>query len=91
MKHAGQTRLLTGLDGHAGASDRRGGGHAAHQRQQHIADALSDQLLVGAKVFVLHTGGGGAAQQAFDHTESGDGNHGRRQIGDHPDAQTGQT
>lgn len=80
MEHARQARLLTGFNGNAGAGDGRGGGHAAEEGQEDIADALRDKLLIGVEGLAFHAGGGRAAQQALDHAEGGDGDDGGDEV-----------
>ena len=87
MEHARQARLLTGFDGDAGAGDGRGGGHAAEEGQEDIADALRDELLIGVEGLAFHAGGGRAAQQALDHAEGGDGDDGGDEVREHIEAQ----
>ena len=80
VEHARQARLLTGFNGNAGAGDGRGGGHAAEEGQEDIADALRDELLIGVEGLAFHAGGGRAAQQALDHAEGGDGDDGGDEV-----------
>ena len=65
-------RHAAALDADAAAGDRRRGRHAAEERDEHIADALADQLLVAVQRLAGHRRADRAAQQALDRAQRGD-------------------
>ncbi|MPM93713.1 hypothetical protein SDC9_140855 [bioreactor metagenome] len=63
MENAHQAGLPARFDAYAGAGDGGRGRHSAKEGNDHVANALPDQLLVGLQAGAGHVGGNRTAQQ----------------------------
>ena len=76
----GQGRAGTGAHVGGAAGNGCGGGDAAEQRRDQIADALTEQFGVGIVLAAGHAVGDHRAEQRFDGAEHGDGERRREQL-----------
>ncbi len=63
--HARKARLLAGFTAAACARNGRRSRHTAEKRQQNVAYALRDELLIGVERLVFHAGSRSTAQKGF--------------------------
>ncbi len=80
MNNADQAGLPARFDAHAGAGNGGRGRHAAEERNEHVADALPNQLLIGLQPDARHIGGHRPAQQRLDGAQRGNGQRGGNEL-----------
>ena len=69
MENADKARLSAGLYRNGGPRDSRSRRHSAEERNDHVADSLSDKLAAGIKALALHLSGTRAAEKALYHSQ----------------------
>ena len=80
MNHTRKPGLCAGFDGHTGTGNGRRGGDAAKQGRENVSHALGNQFPVTVETHTGHTGGAGAAQKAFNHTQGRNTDSGSQQT-----------
>ena len=81
MDDADQPGLPARLDAHARPGNGRRCRDAAEEGNDHVSDALGDQLLVGLQTDPGHVGADGSTQQGLHGSQRGDGENRRDKIG----------
>jgi hypothetical protein len=88
VDHGRHRRLGAGLEVRGGTGDGGGGGDTAKKGRDDVADALPQQLTVGAVALAGHAVEHHGAEQRLDGAEHGDGEGRRQQIPEQLPAET---